>query len=383
MANEFVAKNGLISQNNSIVTGSLTVTNGITGSLFGTASNLQGGTDSYIAKWNGSTQLTASVIYENAAQIGIGTTTLYQKLTVDGGGYFTSDLITLGKLSNGSNPIAVSSYTHAEGEGTTAGQLWYYLSFSSGLVNIVLDPGVDFSSDFGKYLNIEGTLYEIQSVTYTPSEIGFAGTVSIQLVDASVNGTLYFTSTTTPTPYNASETFPSALASHVEGRKTITYGDYSHAEGSGSLAVGDASHAEGLGTIAYGDFQHVEGAYNIPLTDPNAFIIGNGTSDLNRSNLIFASGSQVQITGSLIVSGSSTFTNIGPAIFSGSVTSTAGFTGSFSGTITSASFATTAQTASFVTASNVIGTVLSSSNRSRNKYINNFHRSVRNRRCDN
>lgn len=38
MANEFVARNGLISQNNSTVTGSLTVTQGITGSLFGTGS---------------------------------------------------------------------------------------------------------------------------------------------------------------------------------------------------------------------------------------------------------------------------------------------------------------------------------------------------------
>jgi hypothetical protein len=38
MANEFVAKNGLISQNNTTVSGSLTVTQGITGSLLGTAS---------------------------------------------------------------------------------------------------------------------------------------------------------------------------------------------------------------------------------------------------------------------------------------------------------------------------------------------------------
>jgi len=38
MANEFVTKNGLISQNNTTVTGSLIVTNGITGSLRGTAS---------------------------------------------------------------------------------------------------------------------------------------------------------------------------------------------------------------------------------------------------------------------------------------------------------------------------------------------------------
>jgi len=39
MPNEFVARNGLISQNNSVVTGSLVVTQGITGSLAGTASN--------------------------------------------------------------------------------------------------------------------------------------------------------------------------------------------------------------------------------------------------------------------------------------------------------------------------------------------------------
>jgi hypothetical protein len=38
MANEFVARNGLIAQNNSTVTGSLNVTGGITGSLQGTAS---------------------------------------------------------------------------------------------------------------------------------------------------------------------------------------------------------------------------------------------------------------------------------------------------------------------------------------------------------
>lgn len=38
MANEFIARNGLIAQNNSTVSGSLTVTAGITGSLFGSAS---------------------------------------------------------------------------------------------------------------------------------------------------------------------------------------------------------------------------------------------------------------------------------------------------------------------------------------------------------
>ena len=38
MANEFLVRNGLITQNNSTVTGSLIISNGITGSLLGTAS---------------------------------------------------------------------------------------------------------------------------------------------------------------------------------------------------------------------------------------------------------------------------------------------------------------------------------------------------------
>ena len=36
--NEFIARNGIIAQNNSTVSGSLTVTAGITGSIFGSAS---------------------------------------------------------------------------------------------------------------------------------------------------------------------------------------------------------------------------------------------------------------------------------------------------------------------------------------------------------
>jgi hypothetical protein len=51
MANEFVAKNGLISQNNTTVSGSLTVTQGITGSLFGTASWAQSASQALTASY--------------------------------------------------------------------------------------------------------------------------------------------------------------------------------------------------------------------------------------------------------------------------------------------------------------------------------------------
>jgi hypothetical protein len=93
-------------------------------------------------------------------------------------------------------------------------------------------------------------------------------------------------------------------SSHAEGVLTRAFGEGSHAEGSGSVAFGTASHAEGLGTIASGNFQHVQGQFNLPITANSTFIIGNGTSVSARSNLVFASGSQFQITGSARVTGS-------------------------------------------------------------------------------
>jgi hypothetical protein len=94
------------------------------------------------------------------------------------------------------------------------------------------------------------------------------------------------------------------LFSHAEGLGTTAYGDRSHAEGRDTIASGSYSHAEGFGTIAKGEYQHVQGQYNISSSAQSAFIIGNGADDDNRSNLVFASGSTFQVTGSLNVSGS-------------------------------------------------------------------------------
>ena len=104
--------------------------------------------------------------------------------------------------------------------------------------------------------------------------------------------------------------------SHAEGFATTARGSFSHAEGIGTTAIGQFSHAEGNNTVASGSYQHVQGQWNISSSAEGAFIVGNGTADGARSNLIFASGSMVQVTGSVIA--------------------TAGFTGSLQGT---ASFA--------------------------------------------
>jgi hypothetical protein len=70
MANEFVAKNGLISQNNTTVSGSLTVTQGITGSFSGSLTG---------------TATTASYVLQ-AVSASFATTASYALTSAGGGG---------------------------------------------------------------------------------------------------------------------------------------------------------------------------------------------------------------------------------------------------------------------------------------------------------
>jgi hypothetical protein len=130
--------------------------------------------------------------------------------------------------------------------------------------------------------------------------------------------------------------------SHAEGDFTEASGNYSHAEGQNTMTLVSAqySHAEGNNTIAAANHQHVQGQWNATSSMPAAFIVGNGTDDSNRSNLIYAHDSIVEITGSLIVTQGIT----------GSLQGTASWADSASQALT-ASFVQTAQTASYVTGS--------------------------------
>lgn len=73
--------------------------------------------------------------------------------------------------------------------------------------------------------------------------------------------------------------------------------------GTGSIALGTGSVTLGRYLQTFGNYQTAVGAFNQTSSANSAFIVGNGTSTSNRSNLLFASGSQVQITGSLAISG--------------------------------------------------------------------------------
>ena len=95
------------------------------------------------------------------------------------------------------------------------------------------------------------------------------------------------------------KTLSSGTVSHAEGRETNAYGTGSHAEGGETNAYGRYAHAQNESTHASGNAQTVIGTFNVidddfpyPAVHPNgdsqygkyAFIVGNGTSVLNRSN---------------------------------------------------------------------------------------------------
>lgn len=81
--------------------------------------------------------------------------------------------------------------------------------------------------------------------------------------------------------------------SHAEGYGTTASGSYTHVEGYGTTAESDYSHTEGYYTKAENVCSHACGKYNYnasnygSITDQvgDAFIIGNGTSSSNRSNV--------------------------------------------------------------------------------------------------
>lgn len=79
-------------------------------------------------------------------------------------------------------------------------------------------------------------------------------------------------------------TTASGQSSHAEGEHTEASEIGAHAEGSYTKAMGAYSHAGGVGTIAKNDYQTVIGRYNAHKN--SAFIIGNGSSDTERSNAL-------------------------------------------------------------------------------------------------
>jgi hypothetical protein len=81
------------------------------------------------------------------------------------------------------------------------------------------------------------------------------------------------------------------------GILTSASGQYSVAYGQQTIAAGQASFTAGNSTTANGNYQTAVGYLNELDSSPYAFIVGGGTG-ATRKTLIFASGSQFQLSGS-------------------------------------------------------------------------------------
>lgn len=107
-------------------------------------------------------------------------------------------------------------------------------------------------------------------------------------------------------------------ASHSEGSNNSAVGDYSHTEGRGNITQGENSHAEGYGNLAVGESSHVGGCGNTANTDystvvgifsqadgtgendpKHLFIVGNGASTSNRSNIVEVSSTYLNVNGDI------------------------------------------------------------------------------------
>lgn len=109
--------------------------------------------------------------------------------------------------------------------------------------------------------------------------------------------------------------------SHAEGNTSSSTGKCSHSEGAGTTASGENSHAEGLWSKASGENSHASGYWTMASSDNQtaigkcnvedtagkyALIVGNGTSDSNRSNALTVDwNGNVEASGSLSANGKS------------------------------------------------------------------------------
>ena len=266
---------------------------------------------------------------EGTIAIGIGSHSEGQLTTAQGNhshaeGQFT---IASGNYSHAEGRETTSSgyYSHAEGRQTTAsGAVSHaegYLTIASGLVSHA--EGYETSATT-QHSHTEG-ISTIALGNGSHAE-GVSTTASGYVSHAEGGSTTALGdyshaeggNTTAIGPVSHAEgylTTASGGASHAEGGGTTASGNYSHAEGGGTTAIGtgshtegssttaigDFSHAEGFGAVTDGNFQHAQGLFNVTgNTTAGAFILGNGTSSTNRSNLIFAANDIVNISGKTI-----------------------------------------------------------------------------------
>ena len=258
--------------------GKLTAPGGIealsfTGSLQGTSSWAENAiTASYLLGYvtpfpfTGSAHITGSLSVTGSVAIGLGTQAKGIFSHAEGNGSISSGSYS---HAEGEAALALGEVSHAEGSSTQALE---YASHAEGISTIASGLYSHAEGDSTRAIG-ENSHAEGQN-TYAVGDSSHAEGVN---------------------------SIASGSSSHAEGSGTQAKGQASHAEGVNTVAVGNYSHAEGIATIASGSGQHVAGYYNTHGDSTSLFIIGNGASDVSRSDIFRVTSTSVQVTGSMKV----------------------------------------------------------------------------------
>ena len=176
--------------------------------------------------------------------------------------------------AEGFNTVSSGDYAHAEGAGVQA----------SGYAAHAEGGGTTVS---GEYAHAEGSGSTASNNAAHAEGSGTQATANSAHAEGGGTQAIVYAAHA-----EGGGTIASGQCAHAEGGGTTASGAWSHAEGGSTCAIGQGSHAEGTGTYAKNAYQHVGGKFN--MHDPSransdqigtyAEIIGNGTSDTQRSN---------------------------------------------------------------------------------------------------
>jgi hypothetical protein len=296
-----------------------------------TSSNVQGGLTNYIPLWATNTRLTSSYISQftlNTPPFSAGIATnysgnsyglyldlankyyrigsdigTYAYLTLDEtAGYFRAN------YNGADNGLDLTFSTNTYSFGNLPGNQKITIDANSEIINIADQAPAGIKIEGGSTRTV--TIGDAWGNSGTGTQVLVDATNNIVQVTGSLSQGLAGNIASGPGSH-AEGSLTKAIGdySHAEGDFTEASGNYSHAEGQNTMTLVSAqySHAEGNNTIAAANHQHVQGQWNATSSIPAAFIVGNGTDDLNRSNLIYAHDSIVEITGSFSVQNGAEF----------------------------------------------------------------------------
>lgn len=205
-------------------------------------------------------------------------------------------LIGTYSMAEGYNTTASGSSSHAEGVNTVASGKYAHAE------GVTVTAGNDGSHAEGGLTSASGMYSHAEGQNATASGYGS---------HAEGYGTSSYYATASGSGAHAegyalnANIVASGDGSHAEGVETQATARGAHSEGISSIASGWCSHAQNYGTRATSSWQTAIGKYNVPdANNAYALIVGNGSSDSNRSNAL-----TVDWDGDINNLGGRTFTN--------------------------------------------------------------------------